>query len=108
MLTPAAPAEDVPYPTNEFGVVTGNGCLQCIHMGVKLYPKMSWDELMELTSREPAVKHRLEGALEVWQSIQAQVPPGIKVFEPASQVGSEFVIGTLAVKIFLPKCSQRN
>jgi len=77
-------------------------------MGVKLYPKLSWDELLELASREPAVKNRLEGALEIWQSIQAQVPPGIKVFEPASQVASEFKIGTMACKIFLPTCSQRN
>ncbi len=63
---------------------------------MKLFPRMSWDELMEVVQENAEVKQRLTGAIALWQRIMASLPEGLKVFEPASQVGSQFVTGYLA------------
>ena len=51
---------------------------------------------MEVVQENAEVKQRLTGAIALWQRIMASLPEGLKVFEPASQVGSQFVTGYLA------------
>ncbi len=51
---------------------------------------------MEVIQENSEVKQRLIGATALWQQIVASIPEGMKLFEPASEVGSTFNTGHLA------------
>ena len=91
--------QDTPWPTDDAGVPTGSGCLECKLLVVRLFPHLTYEKVVELKDQKTGqgrdMTQQLKGARMALRSMKEQKPGTPFHLRPANEVGYSHECGSL-------------